>query len=275
MRRSVLFIVAIWLCFGLTSYVKAQLPPAKSAQKQALPKFRTGTPYPKVRKMLMALGWQPVTLQTATPCGDDDRCRGFPEVYFCSGVGQAVCIYMWKKETTLIRVFGSGESVGQAYDGLKPCPLHPTQFDPECGGRAPDSATPVSASRRTQEALNIGILEDNASYYDAIDWCFFKSPASSSKANIFFINSDETPYRFWLNIDGTTTSLKLLSSTRSTLKRLTAGSSYTERYRSGDITADITYVVVKRYPEGAAFTATVVVTKGNRSKTVKTVCECG
>ncbi len=32
MRRSVLFIVAPLLCFGLTSYVKAQQPPAKSAQ---------------------------------------------------------------------------------------------------------------------------------------------------------------------------------------------------------------------------------------------------
>lgn len=94
--------------------------------------------------MLMALGWQPVTLPTATPCGDDDRCRGFSEVYFCSGVGQAVCVYMWKKKTTLIRVFGSGESAGQAYDGLKPCPLHPTQFDPECGGRAPGSAPTTS-----------------------------------------------------------------------------------------------------------------------------------
>jgi hypothetical protein len=31
----------------------------------------------------------------------------------------------------------------------------------------------------------------------------------------------------------------------------------------------------KKYPEGEAFTATVVVTKGNLSKTVKAVGECG
>jgi len=43
---------------------------------------------------------------------------------------------------------------------------------------------------------------------------------------------------------------------------LTKGSTYTERYRFGNITAQVTYVVVKKYPEGAAYTATVVVTKG-------------
>lgn len=120
MRRSVLFIFAIWLCFGLASYVTAQQPRAKSAQKQALPRFRTGTLYRDVRTKLMKLGWQPVTLPSATPCGNDDRCRGFPEVYFCSGVGRAVCIYTWRKQTTLIRVYAEREGE-QIYNGLAPC----------------------------------------------------------------------------------------------------------------------------------------------------------
>lgn len=124
--------------------------------------------------------------------------------------------------------------------------------------------------------LNIGILDEKANIYDnVIDWCYFKSPSSQSKANIFFVNLDETPNIFWLNIDGRLTALKLVGSSRRNLQRLTKGSSYTERYRSGDISAFITYVVVRKYPEGAAYTATVVVTRGNRSKTVKTACECG
>jgi hypothetical protein len=137
----------------------------------------------------------------------------------------------------------------------------------------------VSAqSRRTQNAeLNIGTIDNSDIFDGVVDWCFFKSPSASerSKSYIFFVDLDETPYKFWLNIDGRVTALKFISSTRKNLRRLKKGSSYTERYRSGDITAHITYVIVKKYPEGEAFTATVVVTKGNRSKTVKTVGECG
>lgn len=139
------------------------------------------------------------------------------------------------------------------------------------------SSTIVSAqSRRTQDAeLTIGTLEENAEYFDAIGWCSFKSTSASSKADIFFINLEETPYKFWLNINGRVTRLKLVSSTLTNVLRLKRGSRYTERYRSGDITAEITYIVVKRLPEGTAHTATVVVTKGNQSKTVKAVGDCG
>lgn len=139
------------------------------------------------------------------------------------------------------------------------------------------SVASVSAQpRRTQDAeLNIGTLEENATYYEAVDWCSFKSPSISSKADIFFINADEDPYRLWLNINGRITALKLVSSTFKSVPRLRLGSSYTETYRSGDITAHITYVVIKKYAEGTAHNARVVVTKGNRSKTVKTVGECG
>ena len=88
-------------------------------------------------------------------------------------------------------------------------------------------------------------------------------------------NAEENPYNFWLNINGRVTALKLVSSTLTNVLRLKRESSYTERYRSGDITAEITYVVVKTLPEGTAHTATVVVTKGNQRKTVKAVGDCG
>lgn len=117
-----------------------------ASQKQSLPKLRNGITYREARKELMKLGCQPITLPTATPCVDDERCQSLPEVFFCSGVGKVVCIYMWKKEATLIRVYGSGESSDQNYYGLKPCPRHPTQFEPECGGRRTDSATAKSMS---------------------------------------------------------------------------------------------------------------------------------
>lgn len=67
-------------------------------EKQGLPQFLTGTPYRNVRTKLMKLGWQPVTLPSATPCGDDDRCRGFPEVYFCSGVGSATHLHVEQED---------------------------------------------------------------------------------------------------------------------------------------------------------------------------------
>ncbi len=123
--------------FIMTMFLTMLLSSVVSAQQQALPKFRYDITYREVRKKLMKLGWQPVTLPTATPCGSDDRCRGFPEVYYCQGTGQAACMYMWKKRTTLIQVWGRGEGV-QTYSGLTPCPLHPT--NPECGGTGPNSA---------------------------------------------------------------------------------------------------------------------------------------
>lgn len=174
-RIWILVAISFFLCSTASAFqggagesTKKKANPTKTSatkpdqkEMQALPKFRTGTPYPKVRKMLMALGWQPVTLPTATPCGDDDRCRGFREVYFCSGVGRAVCVYMWNKRTTLIRVYGVGENVGQVYDALIPCPLHPTQFDRECGGRGPDSAPTRSKPkiREVKQTINLATAD--------------------------------------------------------------------------------------------------------------------
>ncbi len=56
------------------------------------------------------------------------------------------------------------------------------------------------------------------------------------------------------------------------------GSSYVETYRSSNITARVTYVVtIPNRPgdEVTKYAATIVVTKGNNSKTFKAVGECG
>lgn len=128
--------------------------------------------------------------------------------------------------------------------------------------------------QQTQNAeITIGTLPEQAEFYEAENWCNFKSPTANSKANIFFVNQAEDPYVLWLNINGRVTSLKLVSSTH--VRGLKIGSSYTETYRAREVTARITYVITKKFAEGTAHVATVTVTKGNRSKTVKTVGECG
>ena len=137
------------------------------------------------------------------------------------------------------------------------------------------SSTIVSAqSRPTQDAeLNIGTLPEKADFYETPNWCFFRSPSAKPTTYMFWINQYDDPVTLRLNIDGSVKALKLVSSTHG--RGLRKGSSYTETFRSGGITARITYVITKIFAEGTAHTATVVVTKGNRSKTVKTVGECG
>lgn len=130
-----LFILASVMVFFLVAPNRVEAQQKSSAgQKQPLPKYRRGILYRDERKELIKLGWQPVTMPNATPCGNDKRCQGFPEVYYCSGVYQAVCIYTWRKKTTLITVYASGEG-DQTYEGVGACPRHPTQYDAEeCGG---------------------------------------------------------------------------------------------------------------------------------------------
>jgi hypothetical protein len=128
--------------------------------------------------------------------------------------------------------------------------------------------------QQTQNAeLNIGTLPEKAEFYETPNWCFFRSPSARPTTYIFFINQYEDPFTLRLNIDGSVRALKLLSSTH--VRGLKKGSSYTETFRSGDITARITYVITKIFAEGTAHAATVIVRKGNSSKTIKTVGECG
>ena len=134
-----------------------------------------------------------------------------------------------------------------------------------------------SQTRRTQDTeLKIGIV-NNSNYLDGAG-CYFKSPSASknSKSYVFLADIYGDTKRAWLNINGRVTVLKFVSSTWRNNQRLKKGSSYTETYRSGDVTARITYVVTKMGEiESADYAATIAVTKGKRSKTVKAVGECG
>jgi hypothetical protein len=58
-----------------------------------------------------------------------------------------VCIYTWRKKTTLIRVYAERE-FDQTYAGLRPCPLHTTQTD---DGFACESET-IRANEREPDA---------------------------------------------------------------------------------------------------------------------------
>ncbi len=138
--------------------------------------------------------------------------------------------------------------------------------------------TSISAqTRRTQNAeLKIGTINNKGGEYLEGCGCYF-SAGRNSESNIFLADIDGLEGRqAWININGRVTALKFVSSTRN--QRLKKGSSYVETYRSGNVTARVTYVVTTPNRPGGEVTkyaATVVVTKGNSSKTFKAVGECG
>ena len=137
--------------------------------------------------------------------------------------------------------------------------------------------TSISAqTRRAQNAeLKIGTINNLSNYLDGCG-CTFKSPSASKNSESYIFLAANDPNRAWLNIDGRVTALKFVSSTQKSNQRLKKGRSHTETYRSGDVTVRITYVVTSVGEiESADYAATVVVIKGNRSKTVKAVGGCG
>lgn len=141
------------------------------------------------------------------------------------------------------------------------------------------TATFTQANHAQNTELKIGTLNNgNGTYLDGAG-CYLKSPSAGKNSNSYIFLSElgnDSSSRAWLNIDGRATTLKFVSSTWKSNRRLRKGSSFTETYRSEDITARVTYVVTKMGEiESAEYAATVVVTKGNRSKIVKAVGECG
>lgn len=139
--------------------------------------------------------------------------------------------------------------------------------------------TSISAqTRHPQNAeLKIGTIDNDAEYLDC--GCYFSAGRNSESNNFLFLAEiDGTKdRRAWININGRVTTLKFVSSTEGN-KPLKKGSSYVETYRSGKITARVTYVVtIPNRPgdEVTKYAATIVVTKGNNSKTFKAVGECG
>ena len=134
--------------------------------------------------------------------------------------------------------------------------------------------------RRSQNTeLKIGTINNLSNYLDGCG-CYFKStPASKKSESYIFLaeTANSNGNRAWINIDRQVTALKFVSSTYRN-QRLKRGSSYIETYRSSNVTARITYVVTSPSAPGGELTkyaSSIVVTKDNRSKTVKAVGECG
>jgi murein DD-endopeptidase MepM/ murein hydrolase activator NlpD len=73
-----------------------------------VPPIREDTPYSTARGILLQAGWAPTTFGDADPCRDR-RCRGFPEVLACSGVGSATCHYTWQRGDAYLLVWAWGE----------------------------------------------------------------------------------------------------------------------------------------------------------------------
>ena len=137
--------------------------------------------------------------------------------------------------------------------------------------------TSISAqTRRPQNAeLKIGTIDNDAEYLDC--GCYFSASGKYESYNFLANMGGAKVGEAWININGRVTALKFVSSTEGN-KPLKKGSSFVETYRSGNITARVTYVVTipkKPGEEVIKYAATIVVTKGNNSKTFKAVGECG
>ncbi len=129
-------------------------------------------------------------------------------------------------------------------------------------------------TRRPQNAeLKIGIIDNDAEYLDC--GCYFSADGKyESYTFLANMNGNKDGLAF-ININGRVTALKFVSSTEGN-KPLEKGNSFIETYRSGNITARVTYVVT--IPERDLVTkyiATIEVTKGKNRKTFKAVGSCG
>ena len=129
-------------------------------------------------------------------------------------------------------------------------------------------------TRRAQNAeLKIGVIDDDPEYLDC--GCYFSANGKyESYTFLANMNGNKGGLAF-IKINGRVTALKFVSSTAGN-KPLKKGSSFIETYRSGNITARVTYVVT--IPEKALdtkYTATVEVTKGKNRKTFKAFGSCG
>ena len=76
-----------------------------------IPKISLGTPYGKVRDILMKNNWKPVTQnEECSPICQRYRVRGWNEANECAGTGEAPCIFTFKnKEGRLLEIVTIGE----------------------------------------------------------------------------------------------------------------------------------------------------------------------
>lgn len=88
-------------------------------QTAALPRFRKGEDYAKVRVKMMRAGWKPYHAKDADQCMDgDSRCQGRPEMHACAGTGLANCEFLWKRGSKQVAIYTVGE-VGGSYSGYR------------------------------------------------------------------------------------------------------------------------------------------------------------
>jgi hypothetical protein len=110
--------------------------------------------------------------------------------------------------------------------------------------------------------------------------CYLKNTsAGNAHSYVFLLSETGSPEnnRAYMNIDGRDTALRFVSSTQRP-RRVRRGSQFAEVYSSGDVTARVNYVVTKPSTPGSeatTYSATITVTRGNRSQTVRASGECG
>ena len=75
------------------------------------PTFPKNEPYASARESLLKQGWRPVHApDPGFVCQKgDDRCQGRPETFACAGTGLANCLFLWKRQKTVIEVETVGE----------------------------------------------------------------------------------------------------------------------------------------------------------------------
>ena len=83
----------------------------QSIDKYPIPKINTGTPYSKVRDILMKNNWKPVTQnEECSPNCQRYRVSGWIEANECAGTGEAPCIFTFKnKEGRVLEIITIGE----------------------------------------------------------------------------------------------------------------------------------------------------------------------
>jgi hypothetical protein len=80
--------------------------PSPRQKSAAYPRFRKGTSYKAARQKLLALGWTPVPPTGESPCEPgDDSCREMPELQSCAGTGEGNCLFLWRRDKTVIAIF--------------------------------------------------------------------------------------------------------------------------------------------------------------------------
>jgi hypothetical protein len=69
-----------------------------------------GVSYAVLRRKLIRSRWQPAITANADRCGTGDaRCEGRPEMQSCAGTGEANCLFLWRKDGTLLAISTIGD----------------------------------------------------------------------------------------------------------------------------------------------------------------------